>query len=207
MKEWGGGDNLAIAWNYTGLPIDVIPARHSRTELTWMEWGLPSVGAKLETWTNIGAGLSIADLQSGTNNLANPPQRTEFLLYLLEAPSNVGDNYGSRMSGWLVPPVTGAYVFWIASDDNGELWLSTNDDPTNKALVCRVSSWSSIREWDKSAEQKSGTISLVAGQAYYYEVSSLINQGTDFSFSHRMRLNFSLALHCLIGPHERGRRK
>ena len=175
MKEGGFEDNLAIAWQYPGQGRDIIPARYSqtsRTELTWMDWGLPRFGVTFDAWTGI-SGRSIADLRSGTNNLANTPNKSEFLLTLLETPSNWNDNYGSRLSGWLVPPVTAEYVFWIASDDNGEFWLSSNDDPTNKVLACRQPDWASPRQWDKYQEQKSGSISLVAGRAYYYEVRLL----------------------------------
>ena len=174
MKEGGGGDNLAVAWKYPGQPTDVIPARFSRSELTLMKWDVPSFGAKLDSWTGIG-GMSIADLMSGTNNLANPPQKSEILLNLLEAPSNWNDNFGSRLSGWLVPPVTGDYIFWIASDDNGELWLSTDDDPANKFLACRQPFSAGSRQRDRYAEQKSRTIALVAGQAYYYEVRMIMS--------------------------------
>ena len=128
-----------------------------------MDWKLPSFGAKLDTWTDIGAGMSIADLMGGTNNLANPPNKSEFLFMFLEAPSNWNDKYGSRMSGWLVPPITGDYQFWITSDDNGELWFSTDDDPANTFLACCQPFSASSRQWDKSAEQKSGNILLVAG--------------------------------------------
>ena len=170
MKEGGGGDSLAVAWQYPGQPRNVIPARFSRTEFTWMDdWKLPIFGARLDTWTGI-AGNTIEELMSGTNNLASPPQMSQRLQSVLEGPTNVDDSYGSRMSGWLVPPVTGDYIFWIASDDNGELWLSTDDNPANTYLACSQPFSSGSREWDEYAEQKSGTISLVAGQAYFYEV-------------------------------------
>jgi endoglucanase len=163
MKEGGGGDNLAVAWQYPGQPRVVIPAEFSRVLN-------PSLaGATLDTWTGI-SGLTIADLRSSTNNLADTPDKSERLVNLLESPRNVGDNYGSRMSGWLVPPITGPYEFWIASDDQGEFWLSTDESPTNRARRCTQLSWVSPREWDKFPEQKSSPISLVAGQAYYYEV-------------------------------------
>ena len=139
---------------------------------------LYNCGATLETWTGIG-GESIADLMSGTNNLSNPPQKLELLQNVLEAPSNVGDNYGSRMSGWLMPPVTGDYVFWIASDDNGELWLSTDGEAANAVLICSQPFWASSREWDIYPEQKSGTISLVAGQAYFFEVRLTLSSRLD----------------------------
>ena len=33
----------------------------------------------LDTWTDIGGGTSIADLDSGTNNLSNTPNKIEHL--------------------------------------------------------------------------------------------------------------------------------
>lgn len=34
----------------------------------------------------------------------------------LEAPSNWGDGFGDRIRGYLCPPTSGTYTFWIASD-------------------------------------------------------------------------------------------
>ncbi len=83
-------------------------------------------GATLDIWTGI-HGNAIADLMAGTNNLTKMPDKSERLGLgsLLESPSTVGKNYGICVKGWLVPPVTGNFEFWIASDDNGEFWLST----------------------------------------------------------------------------------
>ena len=137
-----------------------------------MDWTAnedPSVGSTLETWTGI-AGMTIADFNSGTNSLTVTPNQSVLLSNLLEGPTNSGDKSGSRMKGWLVPPVTGDYVFWIASDDNGELWLSTDDGRANIVRVCHVPGWTNVREWTKYSEQKLVAIWLVAGQPYYYEV-------------------------------------
>jgi hypothetical protein len=68
----------------------------------------------------------------------------------------------------VVTTCSGSYLFWIASDDASELWLSTDDDPANKRLVCNSSSDVWYREF---TEQRSEQIELVAGQAYYFEVS------------------------------------
>jgi hypothetical protein len=128
-----------------------------------------SCGAILDTWTGI-EGDWVYHLISRTNYLTSVPSRSTRLTELLESPSNIDDNYGSRMRGWLKPPMTGDYTFWIASDDEGELWLSTDSSSTNKVRVCHQPYSSMPREWHKFSEQKSQNISLVAGQAYYYEV-------------------------------------
>jgi hypothetical protein len=108
------------------------------------------------------------------NGFSNTPNKTERLGSLLEAPFNTADFYASRMKGWLVPPVTGDYVFWIAADDMAELWLSTDDNPNYVALVCFLTWRAESRQWTAYPEQMSEPILLVAGQAYYFEVRSSV---------------------------------
>jgi hypothetical protein len=126
-------------------------------------------GATLDTWTDIG-GYTITDLITRSNHFTNAPNISTRLTSLLEGPTNAGEDYGSRMKGWLMPPVTGDYLFWIASDDQGEFWLSTDSDPENMDRACYQLHYASPREWTKYPEQKSRPIPLVAGRAYYYEV-------------------------------------
>ena len=137
-----------------------------------------SCGAVLETWTGI-AGLNVADLVIGTKNFTVAPSRTEHLGSLLDAPYTMNKIIGSRMKGWLIPPVTGKYVFWIASDDAGELWLSSDGNPDNKVRRCRQLWASGPHRWNSSSEQESTLIALVAGETYYFEVTPRI-------FLHRM---------------------
>jgi hypothetical protein len=167
MKEGGGSDFLALAWEYPGQALEVIPAMFSVVRVPcYLDF---NCGATLDTWTNI-SGTSIADLYGGTDNFSTMSNGMTRLTKELEGPSNIGDNYGSRMKGWLVPPISGNYTFWIASDDNGEFWMSTDSDSANKVLVCYQPGSAESRNWTKHPEQKSRPISLVAGRAFYYEV-------------------------------------
>ncbi|KAL3786416.1 hypothetical protein ACHAW5_002247 [Stephanodiscus triporus] len=175
IAKLGSGESVSLPhfylWESLELTVNNIDldASPAYADVTIKLGCLYNCGALLETWTGI-SGSTIADLMIGTNNLDHvQTERLDILVGSLEAPTNVGDNYGSRMSGWLVPPVTGLYEFWIASDDQGEFYLSSDDDPVNKALICKCD-WASPRWWDRAPEQKSSPISLVAGQAYYYEV-------------------------------------
>ena len=79
------------------------------------------------------------------------------------------------MRGYLTPTTTGDYWFWIASDDNGELWLSTDSNPDNKTRIAYVPGWTNPREWTWYAQQKSALIHLVAGTRYYVE--ALMKEG------------------------------
>jgi parallel beta-helix repeat protein len=101
--------------------------------------------------------------------LQNNPSTTS-PLGALEGPVNVGENYGARIRGFLIPPTTGKYTFWISADDSGEMWLSTNASPANKQKVAYTVSWNNSKEWNKFASQKSTEIVLQAGQKYYLEI-------------------------------------
>jgi|GEM_PF-2352888 len=115
-----------------------------------------------EVWNNI-SGTSVSSIP-----LSTTPNSTG-QLSIFEAPQNIADNYGQRISGYVCPPVTGNYIFWIASDDNSELWLSTNNDQANKQKIAFVSSKTLSRQWTKYASQQSASIYLVSGQQYYIE--------------------------------------
>jgi len=94
-------------------------------------------------------------------------------------PLNSGNNYGLRMNGYLCPPITGSYRFWIASDANGQLWLSTTSNPANKVLIAQHTGTTNSRQWNKYSTQKSVSISLVAGQLYYIEALMKESTGND----------------------------
>jgi hypothetical protein len=129
-----------------------------------------------EYWLNIG-GNSISDLTSSPD-FPNRPDGTNILTGF-ESPVNWADNFGERVRGFLTPPVAGTYVFWIASDDNGELWLSTNDDPAQRALIASVPGWTGSEEWNKFPNQKSVPIPLLAGKRYYIEALHKEGGGGD----------------------------
>jgi hypothetical protein len=100
------------------------------------------------------------------------PSTTERLGGLLEtkSPRELDADHGSRMMGWLVPPITGEYVFWIAADNLSELWLSTDDNPDNMFMLCNPQfAAPGPGEWVYPS-QKSKPIALVADRAYYFEV-------------------------------------
>lgn len=119
-----------------------------------------------EWWTGV-SGKNVADLTKSPQ-FAKRPTGSE-LITSFEAPSNLGDDYGTRIRGYLYAPVTGQYRFWIAADDSAQLWLSTNDDPANKQLIASAPQWTRSRQWDKYAEQQSVLITLQAGKRYYIE--------------------------------------
>src|SRR5438105_14571448 len=129
-----------------------------------------------EYWLNI-PGANVSDLTSSPTFPDNPSASN--LLSTFEAPVDWADHYGTRIRGYITAPASGDYVFWISSDDASELWLSTDDDPANKTLISSVPGWTSSREWNKYAAQKSVAIFLSAGQQYYVEALQKEHEGGD----------------------------
>lgn len=123
-------------------------------------------------WANV-SGDRVSDVP------VNSPPTTTNELTIFEAPSNIGDRYATRIRGYICPPVTGSYNFWIASNDHSELWLSTDDDPANKVRIAWVTGATNPRQWNKFTSQVSPTITLIQGQRYYIEAVHKESVGTD----------------------------
>lgn len=127
-------------------------------------------------WTGISGG-TISALRTNSN-FPNKPN-TSTTITTFSAPGNVGDNYGTRIYGYLRPTVTGSYTFWITGDDNAELFLSKDQNPANKASIAKVPGWSNPGQLTKFPEQKSVTKNLTAGQYYFIEALHKESSGGD----------------------------
>lgn len=119
-----------------------------------------------EYWTGV-SGTSVSSLTSDSRFPSSPSESA--YLTKFEAQTNWNDNYGTRIRGFVHPPVTGNYIFWVCGDDNSELWLSTDDKQSNKVLIARNPGYTNELQWDKYPEQQSAAIPLVAGRRYYIE--------------------------------------
>ncbi|MCF7972982.1 MAG: lamin tail domain-containing protein [Phycisphaerae bacterium] len=125
-------------------------------------------------------GINGTDLGSLTGHPAFPNQPTRTAqLTQFEIPVDHADQYGTRVTGYLYPPTSTTYTFWIASDDASQLWLSTDESPGHKTLIARVDGWTGSRQWDQYASQKSTPIALKAGQKYYVEALQKEGGGGD----------------------------
>ena len=89
------------------------------------------------------------------------------------------DNYGQRLRVFVVPPMSGAYTFWIASDDTSLFMLSTNESPANEMQLCSVTSWTPWEVFNDEPNQQSAPIYLQAGQRYYLEALHQQGGGGD----------------------------
>ncbi|GEP45049.1 hypothetical protein BGE01nite_43400 [Brevifollis gellanilyticus] len=131
-----------------------------------------------ELWTNISTS-NLSALTSSNKYPNSPNSSTQLTSF--ETPTNSADNYGQRLRGWVHPPVTGQYRFWIAGDDECRLLLSTNDSAANATMIAQVpqGGWTESRDWIEYDSQASVLINLVAGQRYYIEALHKEGGGGD----------------------------
>ena len=146
--------------------IFIIPAANANT-----------TGIYLEHWTGI-SGNTVTGLTSNSSYPDDPAQTS--VLTSFEAPSQDYGSYGQRASGYLKVSESAEYTFWVASDDESQLRLSSDTDPVNMGdPIVSVDGWTSSQQWTKYESQKSAPINLVAGRLYYIEALHKEGGGGD----------------------------
>ena len=116
-------------------------------------------------------------------------------------PGGYGNNYVSRISGWFIAPTTDHYTFYVATDDDSDLFLSTDNTIAHKQLIAQEVGWMGMDQWltggggggtswtqnnsDSWSPDNGATIPwangipLNAGQAYYIENTHYQGGGGD----------------------------
>ena len=169
LEGWGLSDDYDNPFRWTFPRVILEPSEYL---LVWAsgkdrrpDQNTLIQGLMREVYEDI-PGILVDDLVNHPSYPGNPSS-TGIISNLFEAPTNVGDNYGQRMHGWIKPPADGYYIFWIAGDDECQLFLSTGNSPSDTILTASVPGWTFPREWDKYPEQKSEEIFLRGGEYYY----------------------------------------
>jgi hypothetical protein len=145
----------------------------------------PVFGIYRELWPalNSSAGNNLAAL---TNTTLNPnwpnapdPGYTD-IFSSFETPTNTGMTYyGQRLRTFVVPPATGAYTFWIASDNTSELFLSRDEMASDAIPIAWVATATNPRQWTLETNQQSAPVTLQAGLRYYLEAIMQHTIGND----------------------------
>lgn len=100
------------------------------------------------------------------------------ILRTMDFPGFTPDKYEyvAKYTGWIVAPMSGDYVFYIASDNDSGFWLSNNTsmpvitDTTVTPPLCSVYGNVGYAQFSILPEQRSLPISLQAGQAYAFTI-------------------------------------
>lgn len=123
--------------------------------VTAVAWAADYPGyVKVENFDNITGG--IAGLMASAKFTNNQPDSVTFVNSLYYSRNPGVDNYGSRLSGFIVPQETADYVFFVAADDSTSLYLSTDSSPANLKLVAADQGWQNSRDWTGPGGTSSG---------------------------------------------------
>ncbi|MCD6339878.1 MAG: hypothetical protein J7M29_10930 [Verrucomicrobia bacterium] len=126
-----------------------------------------------EYWENVSGGL--LGLKSDPRYPYNPSwtglePRTE---YPRDGANEGGNNYGNKLSCWVIPQKTTSYVFFVSSDDPSELYLSPDENPADAVLIARQRGWTGPRIWRTAGGGGSDPLEMNSWDAMW---SSFISQ-------------------------------
>jgi len=83
----------------------------------------------------------------------------------------MGDNYANALYGFFIPPADGDYVFFCNSDDDANLFVSTDNSASNLRMVAQETAWSSgDRQWGTSQ----GVLSQVRSDTFVDPATGLV---------------------------------
>lgn len=107
--------------------------------------------------------LTTSDAYPGT-----PSEITE--LGQLQRLEDRTDNYGTLIRGFIEPPATGEYTFYVSGDDETQFWLSESPEPDGATQIATTGGATPIEDYDRYSSQTSPIRYLEAGKQYYFEV-------------------------------------
>ncbi len=167
--EQTGSASVKLEWSCASRAREVIPTARLYPAR------VDKVGGSLlkEHWSGI-AGGAISSLTSNAN-YPNKPSGREFITSFECLAQDWAESYGTRVTGFIVPPLTGSYTFAVSGDEVVELYLSTDATSANKSLIASVAAATAFRAFGTASAAKS----LVQGQRYYVELLHKENTGTD----------------------------
>ena len=132
-----------------------------------------------EVYTGINSD-SLSDLTNQAKFPNQPDLRNE--VHQFEILSGETSQSGSRLTGYLIPPVTGDYTFYVCTERQGALFLSRNESPLNAVQIALepmgiAGHADRAREWNHPVPgfpvnplpNLSLPVHLEAGRAYYLE--------------------------------------
>ena len=129
-----------------------------------------------EIWEDV-KGSDLASISGSKKFKSQKPDQSSYLTSA-SSKDGIGDNYIRRLHGYLCPPISGDYIFWIYSDDYSSLRINSNGmNPQGAKEILNVTQAMS-KTWDSN--RKSTKIKLAAGQKYHFEVIHKEGNGADF---------------------------
>ncbi len=162
--QGSGNASVKLEWASASQTKQVVPTNRLYTTTE-----TPNGGSLMrEVWTGL-PGNSLTTLTSNAN-YPNKPASRDFITSFECIARDWEDSFGTRVTGFIRPSVSGSYTFAVSGDDVVQLYLSTDATSANRSLIASVTSATGFRQWDAQPSQQSTARTLVAGQRYYVEV-------------------------------------
>lgn len=111
----------------------------------------------------------------------NAPNRAE-ILKKFQGPLTTANNYGARVRGYLMAPVSGNYKFNVTGDNEVRLRLSANQTTTAADEIAFNDGYTDPFDHTNTASQTSGNIFLQAGNFYSIELLHKESTGGDYFY-------------------------
>lgn len=94
--------------------------------------------------------------------------------------SEIVQQAGQVLSGYISPPTTGAYTFYLASANAAELWLSSDHQPRNSVLIAAEFGTNTKRNWPGYGPMShiSAPVALRQGSWYFLKAIHKAGLGT-----------------------------
>lgn len=134
-------------------------------------------GGVMRTYFEGIPGSSVTSLTNATAQWPDHPDSEEFLTAF--DGMEHGDQYGSTVRGYFVPPVSGSYRFWISSDGSSQLWLDATETQSGASQIAYVNGGTDHYHWGDSSPYRSSPVVLTAGRPYFIEALHKESTGTD----------------------------
>jgi hypothetical protein len=123
----------------------------------------------MESYPAEDSALTVESLFTDPDYPNNPDRRDTLRAFdtRLVYPDDLRDNYGARIRGVFIPPVSGDWRFFARMPVFGVLYINPNGtDAAGKVEIVRQSTQNAPYNWDRL---QSSLVSLRAGRAYYIE--------------------------------------
>lgn len=175
-----GRVQLVDTINLTNKPVAVGAGESAQVGPGILLAALPQTGGLMrEYW--IGVSRETLDVLPFGRPFPSEPTGRE-LLQEFESIATWTNSGAVRLRGFIHPPSTGDYRFWIASSGPAYLFLSPDDDPVKKKRELtgggqKLHEWAPKRGLGNGSRYQSDEILLMAGRRYFVEVIQIAAEG------------------------------
>ena len=118
-------------------------------------------GSSIVTFTIYPTG----SLTRETNVAANGTFTADGTISTLNDDTDYATATARRLRGYIIPPKTGNYYFWLAANNSAELWISTDSEYVNRVRRATVTTNTGKRIWSVAPTQKTPWLSLTVARS------------------------------------------